>query len=491
MHRQGRSGLRRWGALACWVLASLFAASSASAVTYEAFVGDNTDSDSGADVKRFEGCIPGGGTIMVGTRSTSKPDRLAEMAMLDSNGALVWRRSYPILASNSTGESVIVVPATSSSMAEGFAITGSAQGSPQRIYVLRVDCNGNPLWTALLPNSRIESRASGYDLALLSSGGVAQAIMVVGEETYPSTTLPTHTHAVGRIARVRVDGMVSWDRVIDRTTNSAGVRLRAVTISPGLTGPNVVAVGATSVGTSWTVDKRAYFYRMTATGVLVCGTYLGAVDDLNDEYQGVTAMLDGRVAVVGTTTRGTDVTSRKVYLSTFLASGCAFGGQRTWTAGSEGISGEDIVETLSTGGQSTGLAITGTLTTTGKTAAHISAVNPVTLAPAAAPVPHRFGADVDVSERLTALDVFGPRLLAGGSRAPDVAASEADLYLVATDPVFTTTCADTMQIVPENPGYPYTLSNDPPVNLQVGGNIVVTPEALPNSAGYCCGPAPG
>jgi hypothetical protein len=359
---------------------------------------------------------------------------------------------------------------------------------------MRINCKGEVQWTTTLGVVDTASgRGAGYDLALLNStAGLPLGVVVVGDESYTDNSInPPITRIRGHITRVNLDGGVAWDRFLDRSNNSAGIRLRAVDLLRTNNGIDVVVAGSTSVGTGWSSDRRAFFYRMHTWNFTGCGAYLGQSGATNDDFMGIDAMTNGRIGLVGTTQSGA-ATTRRVLLGLVNADSCLINNHRHWSAGGEGISGEDIVETLGTSGQSTGLAITGTLTDQfSVSSAHISAVNAATLMPLAAPAPQRFGTNHPQNERLRALDTYGPRLLAAGTREEPSLFDGANLYLVATSPVFTTTCEVPLVVTAPLTNYFNEVYSDTP-QLGPSGDPAVPTAGNPDTVnGFCCAPTPG
>ncbi len=476
-------------------VASVTAVPTASAISYESSIGALDDLDTGNDVKHFDGCIQGGGSVIVGTRSRGiTAARVAEIVMANAVGSVVWRRDYQVdNGASTTGEAIIHVPATVD-LPEGFAITGIADAVKQRAYVLRIDCKGKVLWSKVLGNRAVAGRGAGFDLMLLDLGfGPAQGIIVVGDETYDDPNDPTIKRSYGRIARLDPNGTVVWDRALDRSDDSVGIRLRAVAMAPNLDHMDIITAGSTAVGSTWSSDRRGFVYRITPEAVPVpfCGTYFGRVDATNDDYLGMAPIGGGRVALVGVT-QGSAATSRRVLLSLVNANSCVLSVNRTWSAGAEGITGEDIAQTLDAGGLPNGIAITGTLVDAGgATTGHVAAVNMFTLAPAAAPTPQRFGALDPARERLRGLDVSGPRLLAAGTRIEAGMPNASNLYLVGTNTSFATSCSVDLSLDSTVPNYDAVAYFDVPLEVPLGEDVAVTVFENDRSGSHCCLPAGG
>ncbi len=493
MHTDGRCSIWRAIALGLVGLASALATSPAPAVTYEAYIGGKYDLDTGNDVKRFEGCIPGGGSVIVGTRAGDTPTRLAQIVMADTNGNLVWRRDYQVNGDTTTGEAIMVVPG-SSTLTAGFVITGISAATTTRAYVMRVNCDGDVLWTTTLDTvNTLSGRGAGYDLTMLkSSGGVPQGIIVVGDESFSDLSVnPPITRYYGRITQVNLAGGVVWDRYLHRATNSAGIRLRAVDTLPVTDGTDVAVAGSTSMGTGWSSDRRAFFFRLHLASMTGCGAYLGQTDTTNDDFNGIDAMANGRIGLVGTTQDGA-VTTRRVLLGLVNAGSCVVNSHRHWVAGAEGISGEDIVETFNALGQSAGLAITGGLIdATNVGTAHISAVNVANLMPLGAPSPMRFGTNQPQNERLRGIDSFGARVLAAGSREEPNLVDGSNLYLVAPNTALSTTCEVPLPVTAPPTNYFNEIYNVTPPVGPLGIAAPVTPGKPDTKSGFCCAPTPG
>lgn len=485
---------RRVVALAVLGVASVTAAPRASAISYESSIGALEDLDMGNDVKRFDGCIQGGGSIIVGTRSSDKTNgRLAEIAMVNAGGSVVWQRDYLIdNGTSSTGEAIIAVPA-SGDLPEGFAITGIAIAAKQRAYVLRIDCKGKVLWAKILGNRTIAGRGAGYDLTLMTTNlGVAEGIIVVGDEAYDDPINPSLKRSYGRVARLGLDGVIAWERALDREDDSLGIRLRAVAVSPVDDEMGIIVAGSTSMRSTWSTDRRAFVSRMTAgaTPTTSCGTYFGRQDATNDDYLGIVPT-GLRVVVVGAS-QSLAMTSRQALLSVVNGGTCVLSVNRAWSAGLDGIDGEDIVVTLTPGGSPDGIAIAGSLYDAGgATTGHISKVNPATLAPEVAPVQQRFGALDPARERLRGIDAFGPRLLAAGSRVDAAVPSQSNLYLVATNTTFATTCSVDLPLDSIDPDYEQVDFLKQPLEVPLGEDVAVTVVENDRKGNHCCLPAGG
>lgn len=493
MHGEEASPLRRLAAITALGVAALLTGPTAKAVNFEETLGDAVDHSDGKDVKRFSGCVQGGGSILVSTRAVDPNSfvRHAEAAMVDTNGVLQWRHQYQVEDQSTIATAVIPVPKVGD-WSEGFVITGQRSGPTTKAFVMKIGCDGKVQWTTVLNSlNTLPGRGIANDLAVLKAGsGAAIGIVAVGSYSFiDSSSVPSYVRYHGRVTRLGFDGSVTWDRTLIRTDNSAGIQLRAVDALPVANDIHIVVAGSTSTGTSWQTDRRALFFRLPLSTMIGCVAYLGDPDDTaNDDFNGIDAMMDGRIGLVGTTQNGN--LPRNVLLARVNANACNFGLVRGWSVAGESITGEDIVETLGTAGQSAGLAITGDLTAQlGGNSSHISAVNVATLNPTL--VHQRYGTAGMEETWLRGLDVFGTRLLAAGTRE-DIGAQDGEkLYLVATDPAFATMCSHDYTPTPvtliyDHIQYQYTPPSGP------GGYQATWSDKEPVTyQNYCCAPGAG
>jgi hypothetical protein len=179
-------------------------------------------------------------------------------------------------------------------------------------------------------------------------------------------------------------------------------------------------------------------------------------------------------------------------LSVVSGGTCGLTINRTWSAGLEGIDAEDVVLTLAPDNSPNGVAVAGNLIdAVGATTGHIAKVNLATLEPDDAPVPQRFGALDPARERLLGIDAFGPRLLAAGSRVDAAEPSQSNLYLVATNTTFATTCSVDLPLDSIDPDYDEVEFLKQPLEVPLGEDVAVTVVENDRKGNHCCLPAGG
>lgn len=256
MNRTVASGSARVGAAA--VLAAAFAAGTASAQPFEYVFGERSTVETGARrVKPVEVC-PDGGFIAVGTTASSPAPNDAYLVRTKEDGTPIWEVRYDIGPGNIDGGQALAEASDGS----GFIVLGTTQkaaGSPTHAYLLKVKCNGGPVWAQVYESG---SQESGFDLVEAQTGDPAFGtrrgdLIVAGAARNPAG------HWDAMLFRTRSNGTMIWNWRYDN--NSAAEILRGLTEAKptggGGTGDVVASGYALNAGAS-----RIMGYTMRVNG---------------------------------------------------------------------------------------------------------------------------------------------------------------------------------------------------------------------------------
>lgn len=205
------------------VIAAALASGTASAQPFEYVFGEKSTVETGARrVKPVEVC-PDGGFIAVGTTGNSPAPDDAYLVRTKDDGTPIWEVRYDIgpggidhgqaLAEASDGSGFIVLGTTRKNSA----------GSPTHAYLLKVKCNGGPVWAQVYESG---SQESGFDLVEAQTGdpqfGTRRGdLLVAGAARNPAG------HWDALLFRTRSDGTMIWNWRYDN--NSAAEMFRGLT----------------------------------------------------------------------------------------------------------------------------------------------------------------------------------------------------------------------------------------------------------------------
>lgn len=462
-----------------------FAVPQAQAQNFEAYYGERSARDAGEDVKSVNYC-PRTGSIVAGTRRVATGIE-ALVTRVDDNGGALWQFAYRVAGSNNTTANAIVELRDGS----GFALTGSVVRNDMHIYVLRITCDGKPLWTRMLNNAATGSRSIGYDIIeadpVLAPAPIGGDLIVVGDENLPA---PAGAVA-GRIARLTAAGALVWDRAYSQPQHPLGLRFRAVTENRSLVSnlPDIVVAGSAARGTSWNVDRRALLFRVLSNSTPQCNAILGATDSTNEDYYGITRLAanpyTGQTIVVGATQAAT-AANPSVYLTRFNVGACVPQAQAIWRDVNDGATAFDVVESLNVTGVVPTVVATGTIAgafTQGDGFALTA--NDANLGPVGGQ--YRYSTQSSRRETLMAIDNKRDRFVMAGSTFTDWDGSGdgQDFYLVQTDPNKKDQCVREWDHTWSGAQLPYERFT-PPVKEIPQLIEVDTEEKETREEGYCC-----
>jgi len=194
------------------------------------------------------------------------------VAKIGNSGDLLWARAYGG-AGRDVGEAVCEAPDGGVYVA-GY--TTSCGNGEEDVLVLRIDCDGNLLWTATAGGAKYDA---GFDVCPASGGGV-----VVSGLTYSSGNGLSDVCVV----KFSGEGGVSWQR----THGGSGIeRGHSICQAPG---GYVVAGGTSSLGAG-NVDM--YVIRLDGTGQEVWSRAYGR--SAYDVASSVIPLRDGGFLVTG------------------------------------------------------------------------------------------------------------------------------------------------------------------------------------------------
>ncbi|MGO1068197.1 hypothetical protein [Lysobacter sp. CA199] len=422
-----RSSLRRCAAVLATSL--LFAAPWAQAQNFEAVYGDTQTSEFGEDVKSVNVC-GGAGSIIVGTRNRGDLQDV-QVTRVDDNGVDLWQKTYNIAGGQRSQGAAI----TELSTGRGFAVTGGVWiGEGRSIYVLQIDCEGNPKWTTVIDNLKREQYASGYDI-IEGQGDRQFDLILVGEENSRD-----NKRKWGRIARLDAGGSVLWNQYYDGLDRWPELRFRALTENVAASGaPTDLVVAGNSVSPSGL--SSGLMFRTDFNGTPVCSTALNNSDQSQALFHGVTALrgrqFPGQSVLVGLN-NNVDGSNVQAYLTRFAAGSCAVLAQSLWAdPDGRAFRAYDVLETNDLGGSGPMLALAGTLGQPEFGSVFAASIGNLDDAPLNV---NRFGVGRDM---LVAIDRKSTdRVVAAGTSFSDRTGvgDPQDMYLVQTDPVLGTLC---------------------------------------------------
>lgn len=478
------TSLKRWlGVAAASALGA--AAPLAQAQNFESYYGERPTSDAGQDIKAVRFC-PNEGSILVGTRKNGNFTE-AQVTRVDNNGVALWQNAYRV-ANNAftTANAVVEV-----SNGTGFAITGAVAVGPQSIYVLRIRCDGTPMWATILRNQSTLNRATGYDIIESFnplSPTIASELVVVGDEVVGNAVATSH----GRIARLAAAGNSIWNRAYIRAGTLPGLRFRAVTENVGTgVAPDLVIAGSAAAGQNWANDRRALIFRATWNGAPLCNNTLGRLDPVNNDFYGITALRQPQfagntvlVGSMGAAATGTALIDQ-VYMGRFATGTCQPLAEALWRDVQDGAVAYDVVEEAINSTTITGVRATGTIQnpiTAGD--GFLLDADPATLGPIFAQF--RYSTQSGRHENLQAIDNKKDRFVMLGATLTDWdgVGDPSDFYMVQTDPNGKTQCVrdwivDWTRAAEPQERFDQTIKEM--AYSQV--DVVVTPT---KDEGYCC-----
>jgi hypothetical protein len=236
---------------AATLAAGLLAAGPASAQPFEYVFGEKSTVETGARrVKPVEVC-PDGGFIAVGTTANSPAPNDAYLVRTKADGTPIWEVRYDIGPGNIDHGQALAEASDGS----GFIVLGTTQkasGSPTHAYLLKVKCNGGPVWAQVYESG---SQESGFDLVEAQTGdplfGTRRGdLLVAGAARNPAG------HWDAMLFRTRANGTMIWNWRYDN--NSAAEILRGLT-------------EAKPTGGGGTGDVVASGYALNAGAALIMG----------------------------------------------------------------------------------------------------------------------------------------------------------------------------------------------------------------------------
>lgn len=403
----------------------------AQAQNFESYYGEADSRDFGEDVKSVNVCA-GAGSVIVGTRNLGD-DQQVQVTRVDNAARAMWQHVYNIAGSKrSTGTGI-----TELRGGHGFAITGAVFiGEGSSIFVLQIDCDGNPRWTTVLDNYKREQFASGYDI-IEGIGNRRDDLILVGEENARDGK-----RKWGRIARVESSSVVAWNRFYVGSDRWPELRFRALTENLAATGTYTdLVVAGNSVSNNGL--SSALLFRTDVNGNPVCSAAMSNGELSQSYFNGVTALsgrqFPGQSVLVGLNMQ-VDGSGVQAYLARFSAGACAVQAQSVWNdPDGAPFRAYDVVEMLDMDGGPGRLILAGTRGTPEYGAIFAAQIG--TLDEFNSPMMvNYFGAG---REMLVAIDRRSTdRVVAAGSTFTDRegVGDPQDFYLVQADPVLGTQC---------------------------------------------------
>jgi hypothetical protein len=240
------------------VIVTAFVAGTASAQPFEYVFGEKSTVEIGARrVKPVEVC-PDGGFIAVGTTADSPAPNDAYLVRTKDDGTPIWEVRYDIGPGNVDHGQALAEASDGS----GFVVLGTTQkaaGSPTHAYLLKVKCDGGPVWAQVYESG---SQESGFDLVEAQTGdplfGTRRGdLLVAGGARNPAGQWDA------MLFRTRSNGTMIWNWRYDN--NSAAEILRGLTearpTGGGGTGDVIASGYALNVG-----GARIMGYTMRVNG---------------------------------------------------------------------------------------------------------------------------------------------------------------------------------------------------------------------------------
>lgn len=456
---------------------------------FEAYYGERTARDAGQDVKSVNFCF-GGGSVLAGSRRTASATEIL-VTRVDDQGNVIWQYAYSIAGSLLSSAQAIVEVRDGS----GFALTGSVR-RPGGVFlhVLRIDCNGYVRWARVFNNQALNHRSSGYDIIETDNGSpwVAGDLIAVGDETFLAPTGSTQ----GRMVRLSSFGTTVFDLAYREPMSPLGLRFRAVTESASNGGSrDLFVAGSAAFGSNWDRDRRAMMLRVHFDGTPICSAAMGLLDDINEDFHGITTLSSNSSSGPGTVLVGASSSAPSgampLYMARFHAFGCQPMLQSLWNDPVDDATAFDVSEGPIGFGPAS-IIVVGTLSGTNTPGDGFSlSASLFSLAPIAQAL--RYSTHSNRAENIVSIDLnhngFWPEgfVLAGSTRTDwDGTGDGQDFYLVHTDQNRNTPCSvpwnvDWMTVyLPHQQFIPLVAA------IPLGSFVPVT-AIYASDAGYCCG----
>jgi hypothetical protein len=223
--------------------------------------------------------VPSGGWLVTGTTTMDYGNQASDIVLfkLDNTGGLEWTRSYGSAAP--LGEAAYGVVATN----DGSFVLGATRFSDDGLgstgYLLKIDANGDTLWTRIWPGPEATWIAHVLELQngdLLISGSSAPD---AGSSRRPY------------IARLSPGGFDLWDLTLGAAGRSAAVAIES---------PNGdIVVGGRGF-------SGAAVFKVDASGTLLWEREFGHGEYLDERITALALLSDGSIAACGICTRSFD-----------------------------------------------------------------------------------------------------------------------------------------------------------------------------------------
>lgn len=223
--------------------------------------------------------VAGGGWLVTGTTTMDYTSQASDIILfkLDNSGGLEWSRTYGSAAPE--GEAAYQVLATN----DGSFVLGASRSSDDGLsstgYLLKINANGDTLWTRIWPGPEVTWIGHVLELQngdLLISGSNAPA---AGSSSHPY------------IARLSPGGIDLWDLTFGTAGRSAAVAIET---------PNGdLVVGGRGNG-------GAVVLKMDASGSILWEREFGPGDYLDEEITALALLSDGSIAACGKSTKAFD-----------------------------------------------------------------------------------------------------------------------------------------------------------------------------------------
>jgi hypothetical protein len=430
--------------------------SSSSAGAWEVVYGATPDTDNGARGVTPVRFCPGGGFISAGTRIAAAASDVYVVRTTAAGGPFFERRYDIGPGGRDSGNAIVELR-----NGTGFVIAGSSipsAGGSQDALLMRIDCNGNLVWTFTYGSSLNDSAANLVEATSGNAafGTAAGDLVIAGVTTHPAGT---NTDAL--LFRVRANGALIWNRRYDiNNVNEAFASLTETRPSqPGSPTGDIAAVGSWRSGAT---PDQGYVVRVSGdTGAIgpgnTCAAIYGGPD--TDRF---TAVLEsnvgataGQLLFVGTSS--STAQANDIYLVRSQPNPCASLAQRRIGAPATSVLGDESPADLRQLQSAMAIAPQGALALTGSvgrigTSAYEAFLLPVdvtTLFPAAGRL---FGDHAGRRDQGTSLfQVPAPAapgfVLSGFSDSDFQGVGDArDMYLIRTDGNGNTSCNGTFAV---------------------------------------------
>lgn len=242
--------------------AGLLCALPLAAVPFEAVYGDPNTVDQGA--RRVDPVnLCGTGFIAVGTSDLGAVNSEVYVVRTDRNGFTLWENNYDIGGFGRQDEGRALVELADGT---GFVILGNTFDAGWSTALIRLDCNGNVIWTQVY-RWTAGSQMRGFDLIQTQTGDAAHGtaagdLAVAG---YVSGATPNEDPF---LFRTQANGALIWNRAYATTGDDRFNALTEATPGFGISG-DLVAAGGTVVGT----DIQALVARVSGDDGLYGGPF--------------------------------------------------------------------------------------------------------------------------------------------------------------------------------------------------------------------------